>query len=1450
MSTKNYAALKERLPHLSNAQRDQLMRRLVNGVPARDIALPLADRSLPVPLSFAQLQLWMLNQLSSGSAAYNVPFAVRIQGPADVPALANAFRELASRHEILRTTFSGSAEDVHQVIHPVPDCWPLPVEDLSHGLDGEKESAVTRRIAELSSRPFDLENGPLFRTYLLQAAAHDHVLVVNMHHIVADAWSIPIVLGEVSAIYNSIVSGAPAALPPLPRQYADFAAWQRHPSQDEAIQADVQYWRRQLAGVATLDLPTDLPRPAVKTHNGAQIRSQIDAGLLDALRGLSQQLGVSLFVTLLTAFKALLALSTGQDDICVGTVSSIRSFPETENLIGYFVNTLALRSPLDGDPSFAELVERVNTVFRQALAHQRCPFEKLVEDLNPPRDLSRTPFFQVAFSLQQQTTSHRTRETENVSIELLPAATATAKFDLTLLLVEGDSECTAFLEFNTDLFRPDTCERLLRHYRNVLAQVASDSTRRLSQLELMTAEEAETILRDWSRGPAVPVDARNACQLFEEQARKAPESEAILCGEDTATYHDLNCRANRLAHYLRGMGAGPETIIGVCLPRSVDQVVAVLAVLKAGAAYLPLDPNYPGARLEHMLGDSGARLVVTNREASAACTAPGFVLIDAEKEAIDRMSAVDPIPALDEANTAYVIYTSGSTGTPRGVAVTHGGLRNLVDAQIAAFGITSRDRVLQFASLSFDASVSEIFTALGCGAALILHSADFTSPALAGATIATFPPSFLAALPSVEAPQTIVSAGEACPPDVVRKFAAGRTFINAYGPTEATVCATAAVCNAGDPGLPPIGRPINNVQVYVLDAYLRPRPAGLPGELYIGGPGVARGYVGKPALTAGRFVPDPFSPTPGARLYRTGDLAAWRADGQLTFLGRIDRQMKVRGFRIEPGEVEAALREYPGIADAAVLSESDRLTAYVVPATNAVTLWPSMSEYLLYDDLLYYAMLNDERRNAAYRRAIAQTVAGRTVVEIGAGPEAFLARMCIEEGAHKVYAIELLKSSFEQARSRIESLGLTGKISLIHGDSRNVHLPEPCSVCVSEIVGNIGGSEGAAYLINDARRFLTPDAAIIPERSITRIAAVTLPESFMRGPVFDAAAPSYVEKVFAAHGGAFDLRLCVKGAGYGNLLSDVRNFEDLDFRSIVPLASAHDIELTISAPGRLDGFFVWLNLHTLAGLELDALQNEHCWLPVFLPAFGFGVPVRPGDRILAHIVRSVAANGLSPDFRIRGTLQRGNDLLPFDYDCSHTPGSFRGNAFCDTLFANGMVPGNTRPSAPDVMAHLRSRLPEYMVPSQIVEMDSLPLTPNGKIDRAALPSPNRRRIAGPPVTSPATEAEEKIAGIWKELLSLDQVSMLDNFFDLGGHSLSVMRLRTRLLEEFKTAPSILEIFERPTVAALAAFYSQTPSAVSDASEGLTRGETRASRREMVMAARHRRLQYRPEGNEE
>ncbi|MEW5929719.1 MAG: amino acid adenylation domain-containing protein, partial [Gemmatimonadota bacterium] len=912
-----------------------------------------APREGPLPLSFAQQRLWLVDRMEPGSAAYNMPYALRLRGALDVAALRAALDGVARRHEALRTTFAESGGGPVQVVHdPAP--VPLPVVDL-WGVRGAGREAE-RLAREEALRPFDLARGPLLRSALLRLGGEEHVLCFTLHHVVSDGWSRGVLVREVSALYAAFSRGEEPRLPELPVQYADFAAWQRARLRGEVLEAQIGYWKERLSGAPPLlEVPTDHPRAPGRSPLAASRDFRLSPEVSGRLRGVSRREGATLFMTLLAAWQALLSRYSGQDDVVVGTPIAGRAHRETEGLIGFFVNMLALRVDLSGDPTWRGLLGRVREAALGAYDHQELPFERLVEELGVERSLVHAPVFQAVFALELSGGEGGRLALGDVGVEAFGGGGGMGRFDLDLVFADSGGTLGGGLVYRRALFEEATAARMTEHLAIVLEAMAADPARRLSELSLLRPAERARVLHEWNDTAS---ELPRACihELFREQASRAAHAPAVLFRGEEVAYGELDRRSSRLAHLLRERGVRPETRVGVCMERGIDVAAALLGVLKAGGAYVPLDPSHPTERMREILADSGAALVLTHGGAGARLPAGAEALRLDDPETAARIAALPdaapPVPS-DPAQLAYVVYTSGSTGRPKGVAVSHASVVRLVrGTDYLPFG--PAERIAQVSNLAFDAATFELWGALLNGGALVVIER--------GVTLA--PAEFAAALREHEVGVLFVTTalfnrvaqdepgafatlrhllfgGEAVDPrSVGRVLEAGapERLLHVYGPTETTTYASWHRVRRVEPGAAtvPIGRPLRNTTLYVLDGAGQPVPPGMPGELYVGGPGVARGYLGQAATTAERFVPDPFGDA-GGRLYRTGDRVRWLAAGEVEYLGRTDAQVKIRGFRIEPGEVEAALLALPEVREAIVVVCTDapgskRLVAYVVSA--------------------------------------------------------------------------------------------------------------------------------------------------------------------------------------------------------------------------------------------------------------------------------------------------------------------------------------------------------------------------------------------------------------------------------------------------------------------------------------------------------------------------------------
>jgi len=952
-----------------------------------------ASRDQALPLSFSQQRLWFLDQLDPGVPSYSIYDANELVGPLNIGVLIRTLSELVRRHETLRTTFKSVNGAPVQIIAP-PAVFHLPLVDLSALPEAERMELGRDLATQEAQRPFDLQQGPLFRAKLIRLEKNRYLWLLTIHHIIADDWSMKLLDQELVTLYIAFAQGLPSPLPEVPIQYADFAVWQREWLQGEILEAHVAFWKEQLSGdLPVLQMPTDRVRPKHQSYKGTRQDFIFPKSLSIAIKALSDREGVTPFMTLMAAYTTLLSRYTGQEDIIVGCPIAGRHQLETEKLIGFFLSTLLIRTKLSGRPTFRELLKQVREVCLGAHAHQEVPYEALLERLRLKRDLSRTPLFQTMFALLNTPPITKARtEFESISLHV---NNGTTKFDLSLTMTEADQLFYGVVDYSTDLFDGATITRLLEHFQRLLEQVVEDPGQRISELSLLSEAQRHELLVDWSGQDAEFAERLCIHQLFEAQVERTPEAVAVEGQGQRLSYAELNARANQLAHFLQKQGAGAETLVGICLERTPQMVVALLGVLKSGAAYVPLDPAYPQSRLAFMVQDAQVKVLLTEQHLVERLPEHGAAVtcLDRawERERIEQESRENPVCKVRSQNAVYVIYTSGSTGKPKGAIISHGSLVNYTQSAVREYGVEEGDRVLQFASLSFDTSAEEIYPCLTGGATLVLRSAEmldsvggFTGRCRElGITVLNLPTAYwhevvgrlgVEELAVPENLRLVIIGGERALPEKLgmwRKFIGERLLlVNTYGPTEATIVTTrsrlagASGSEGGEGGggagggegerggrEVTIGRAIENARVYVLDGNMQPVPVGIAGELYIGGVGLARGYVGRAEVTAEKFVPNPFSEKGGERLYRSGDLVKYLRSGELEYVGRIDQQVKIRGYRIELGEIEAVLGEQEGVKDGVVVVREDepgqkQLVGYVVRAEGSEVGVSELRSYL------------------------------------------------------------------------------------------------------------------------------------------------------------------------------------------------------------------------------------------------------------------------------------------------------------------------------------------------------------------------------------------------------------------------------------------------------------------------------------------------------------------------
>ena len=909
------------------------------------------------PTSFPQQRLWTLEQMRSGTPLYNVPLSLWTRGPLNRPALEKTFAELLRRHEILRTRFEEIDGQPVQVISENVDLS-VSFNDLA-GLPAPDRTRHIEVLADEEARtPFSLSRAPLLRLKVVRLGNHEHLLLITLHHIISDGWSLGVMVREVSMLYSAFAKGLISPLPELPLQYADYAHWQRQQMQAGELAKQLEYWQEQLQSIPDLvTFPSDRARPAIAGLEGGRSRLSFSPEVTEQLKALSRRKGVTLFMTLLATFEVLMAVYSGEEDIIVGTPVANRTREEIELLIGFFVNTLVLRTDLSSNPTFEQLLERVRVTCVGAYSHQDLPFERLVEELRPARDLGRHPLFQVMFAFHN--VPQQKLELEDLSVEVVEGNTGTSKFDFNVLISETTHGLTAGVEYRTDLYEPETIDRILRHWTNVISSALREPARPISELELLDKDELQQVLQSWNRTERQYHGPAGIQHLFEQQVQRTPAAIAAVFEGATVTYKELEQQSNCLAHHLRRIGVRQESLVALLLNRSLSLLVGILGILKAGGAYVPLDPMYPDERLRFMVKDTGAEVIVTEHCLGERFPQSGLTRVFVE-DAFNDADGDHQLDSIHPDSLAYVMYTSGSTGLPKGVMLSHRLLVNLVWWHNSE--LRKPERTLQFASSSFDASFFEIFFTLTSGGAVHLVSEQRRNDLSALATLIleerldrlNVPSQVLqffvdqwtsdgAHDPSSSPLRDVFANAERLKigPSVAHYFGKTQaTLHDQYGPTETHVVTsyTLPTDSGSWPSLPPIGRPICNTRVYVLDRGMRPAPVGVKGELYIGGLPLARGYLNRPNSTAEKFLADPFSPNPGSRMYKTGDVVRLLPSGDLDYVGRSDDQVKIRGFRIEPGEIEAGLSAHVGVQSSVVVTTGDQgnllLVAYFIPSVE------------------------------------------------------------------------------------------------------------------------------------------------------------------------------------------------------------------------------------------------------------------------------------------------------------------------------------------------------------------------------------------------------------------------------------------------------------------------------------------------------------------------------------
>ncbi|MCC5658523.1 amino acid adenylation domain-containing protein [Nostoc sp. XA010] len=1458
------------------------------------------SRSENLPLSFAQQRLWFLDQLIPNNPFYNIPVALHLTGSLNKAALEQTFNEIVRRHEALRTTFVIQSGQPVQVINPTLTI-PLPIIDLRQLPQAQREIEARQFTNQEAQRPFNLSTDSLLQVKLLWLDETQYILLLNMHHIVSDGWSIGVLIQEIAALYTAFTSNQPSPLPKLTIQYADFAYWQRQWLQGEVLEKQLDYWQKQLDDISILNLPTDRPRLAVQTYQGARQPLQLSKSLSEALLALGQQEGVTLFITLLAAFQVLLYRYTQQEDIAIGSPIANRNRSEIEGLIGFFVNSLVLRTDLSGNPTFRELLSRVKDVALGAYAHQDLPFEKLVEELHPERNLNQNPLFQVVFALQNAPMS--ALELTGLTLSPLPFDTETTRFDLEFhlwepntkngLWVDNSEGISGFVIYSTDLFDDATITRMLGHFQTLLEAIVANPEQRIAQLSLLSQSEQHNLLVQWNNTQLNYPQDKCIHQLFEKVAEQNPDAIALVFGDDKLTYKDLNIRSNQLAHYLKKLGVKTEVLVGLCVERSFDMVIGMLGILKAGGAYLPLDPSYPSERLDFMLKDAQVSALLTherwlerleNSNSNIICLDKACKIIAQEIE--------DNLPSEVAANNlAYVIYTSGSTGKPKGVQIEHRGLLNLVFWHQKAFAVSPLDRVTQIAGVAFDASSWEIWPYLSAGASIyivddeIRRSPEYLRDWLISQkiTIAFLPTPIaekvlLLDFPEDAALRILLTGG-----DKLNQYPLASHFFqvyNNYGPTENTVVTTSGHISVKnkDNLAPAIGSAIANIQVYILDKYLQPVPIGVPGELYTSGDGLARGYLNRPNLTAECFISHSFTNKLKARLYKTGDLVRYRVDGNIEFLGRVDEQVKIRGYRIELGEIEAVLSQHPAVQQTVVIIHEDdeekRLVAYLVAKAEYsseqenVELMQLQNEQVLQWQMLYDETYNQpaadsdptsnfigwnssytnqpipiEQMNEWVNNQVAQilTLQPKRVLEIGCGTGLILFR--IAPHCTKYWGTDFSPVSLNYIQQQLEKQEIP-QVTLYQQTATDFEKVETAAfdaVILNSVIQYFPTIDYLIRVLEGAVRATAPGGFIF----IGDVRSLPLLEAFHASVQLYEAEPFLTRSELGQ-------RVQMQIFQETELVIDPAFFNAI--KQCFPQISNVQIQLLRGRDhNELTQFRYNVILHIDDGTINNIKNNlEMNWSEENLTVSAVRqllietkpeilcINNVPNARVMAAVKTAKwlsDVEGFKTVGQMRKALQELENIgvepedfyildINYKVDITWSHSSIEGRY--DVVFVrqnrigkraifrhstthyhswqsyanNPLQAKAARKLVPQLQTYTAQKLPEYMIPSAFVILESLPLTANGKVNRRALrafyydakPQLSENYIA------PRTPVEQVLMKIFAEVLGLKRVGIYDNFFELGGHSLLATQLVSRVRDGLRVELPLRSIFEAPTIA--------------------------------------------------
>ncbi|GJM33280.1 MAG: non-ribosomal peptide synthetase [Saprospiraceae bacterium] len=1363
-------------------------------------------------LSPLQEGLLFHHLFDSNDDTYMEQLAVDFPEGIDIEVLRKSFNYLIKKHSVLRSSINHEALSI-PVLNVYKDVEvPLEVLDYSTLPEEEKAQQVKQFLHDDVHQSFDFAKPPLMRLTVIKLGEVYYKMVWTHHHMILDGWSNSVLVAEMLAAYEAYARGEQPEVGEVDcyEDYLDYI------NRQDAYETE-QFWKSYVNGLENRTLLPFVGSIADRNKGDGAIEETkllIPEALTNKIKQFGQQQQLTVNTIVQGVWSLLLSHYTGNQDVAFGVTVSGRptDLENSEKRVGLYINVLPLRAQIQEDTPIGDWMRQLQKGHTEAREYQYTALNT-IQQWTDIKGL----FFDSILVFENYPISEVIAEEER---QLKIGAVSKARksnFMLTIQVGLG-TELEMEFSFNKDLLDPAYVEMIKGHLVYLLNQLVEASNTQIADLRVITPEEETQFLESFN-ATAVPYKGdKTIVDLFEEQVQKHPDRIALKLDDVQLTYKELDEQANQLAYHLQSeYHLKADDLVGVMMDRSTWMVVSVLGILKAGGAYVPIDIAYPDERKAFIIEDTQLKLLII--ESMSMFEVMDFSVpilsIDIQIETFEKVGKEALQAHTQPTDLAYVIYTSGSTGKPKGVMIEHQSFINMSLDQIRRFGICPDDQVLQFASLSFDASVSEIFMALFAGAGLVMIAKkDITDPdrflnylKQQEVSVVTFPPAYLNTIKGADLSflRVIITAGEAAIPADAAYYAGQTNYFNAYGPSECSVCVSMYKMKTSETvdHQVPIGTPVANLEVYVLDEQLRLVPIGVEGEICVSGTGLARGYLNRPELTAERFITHPFKP--GERLYKTGDVGRWSIDGNLIFGGRKDDQVKIRGYRIELGEIEHVLRSNTEIDDAVAVVKGEgvdkKIVAYYKPQKK-VELWPSIAEFFIYDDVVYRSMYTHTSRNEKYRKALEKVVNGKTVLEVGPGPELVLSRLCLDCGASHVYAVEILEETYLKAKRCIETLGLEDKITLFHNDIQKVSLPEKVDYCVSEIVGSIGGSEGSAILIDASKKFLKDPSNMIPVRSMTNIALVELPESQFEYGISEVPY-YYAEKIIEELGEGFEFRICLKNLPKENVISTKGIFEDLNYGGKLQFEHVHDVKLEVTKESHFNGFYVWMDLFLDNTIHLDIMEDPGSWLPIFFPVAYPGYAVSKGDYVTLKIMRKLSSNKINPDFYLEGKLIKSDGTtFPISFDSYHHENVHSNNPFYNKLFENGHVRQLPKKDPAKLKKELSLRLPEYMVPEIIVEIDEFPLTISGKVDKNALPDADSNTLLREDYLAPRNEIEEQLAVVWCELLGLDRIGINDDFFDLGGHSLLATRTVAAIKEKLAINIPISTLFDYPTIAEL------------------------------------------------